>query len=147
MKLEQATEIINKLKNKELKEWCKVNVYRWKSMIPYNGLIIRQIANKYRKDFLINLDWEDHIHGSEEFLKQKCEIIWHPFTYWHAIDWIEKNERLLDLAISRMNERREKIYWSHMWKDKRKDIEAEENKEALFYLAELIKELWATTTS
>ena len=107
MKLTEATEIINKLKDKELSFGCRVFE---------NG----------------------HIHCLRGFHEPNNDfkIIWHPFTFWHAIDFLEKEYDLFSTEIL------ENIL--NLWKDKRKDIEHPINEEAKLWFAKLVKETLIT---
>ena len=83
MELTEATEIINKLKDKELSFGCIINLSYAKSLFVYED----------EGDDIITLEgWERFEH--KKYYIEK--IIWHPFTYWYAIDWIEKNAEFKD---------------------------------------------------
>ena len=118
MTREEQIELLNTVKDKTLSFWCEIETQNYWAVRMYNLAYFL-----YEDKFLIH-----NLYTKSWWF----QIIWHPFHYWYALDWVDYNIAwwIKWKRLNKYNEEKElmleRLY--ELWDDKTKDIESEENK-------------------
>jgi hypothetical protein len=124
---EEIKKLYEEVADKTLRKWCIwyfIDFHTWE---------------KERYELIWNWNWysveiwEYDLNIDDTWFT----IIGHPIMIGNCLDWLEKNKYTISVKYDW-----EWVVWDlfYKWKDKTKDIQAPENKEALDYMINLV--LW-----